>query len=123
MPAPRPRARAFRAPNGKPIASIYNPSEYKQWLADAEEQLINQIDTEIPYPLVGDLEVTIVVTVQRPKTSKLLRPKPDVDNYAKAVLDAITKAGIWEDDSQVGALHVHKQWGGEDSIAIEITVK
>jgi len=118
MPAPRPRARAIRAKNGKHIASVYNPSEYTHWIADAHEQLINQIGHDT---LAGDLTLGLVITVQKPKTSKLTRPKPDADNYAKAVMDAMTKAGIWHDDSQVAFLAVKKQWGGIGRIDIEVT--
>lgn len=35
------------------------------------------------------------------------RRKRDIDNYTKALLDAITHAGVWGDDSQVKALNIH----------------
>lgn len=117
MPAPRPRARAIIA-HGKPIATVYNPAEYKRWLEDAQAQIINQLSGE--YPIRGVLAVEIEVTAQKPKTSKLPHPKPDVDNYAKAVLDAFTHAEVWEDDSQVHALKVTKRWGPVGKIEIEI---
>lgn len=60
----------------------------------------------------GDRPVSVVVNcyVLKPKTSKLPFPKPDVDNYAKSVLDAMTDAGVWHDDTQVQELRVNKQW-------------
>jgi Holliday junction resolvase RusA-like endonuclease len=118
MPAPRPRARAIIA-HGKPIATVYNPAEYKRWLEDAQAQIINQVSD--PAPIVGALAVSIAVTAQKPKTSKLPHPKPDADNYAKAVLDALTHAQVWEDDSQVADLHIKKRWGAIGKIEIEIT--
>lgn len=32
----------------------------------------------------------------------------DLDNYLKALLDALTKAGLWDDDSQVDQLEVYR---------------
>lgn len=116
MPAPRPRTRVFTT-HGKSFASIYSPAEYKKWQEDASGQLIPQIDHE---PIQGDVTVGIIITARRPKTSKLLRPKPDVDNYAKAVLDAMTKAGVWLDDSQIGSLAITKRWGPSGQIDIEV---
>ena len=37
--------------------------------------------------------------------------RPDVDNVAKAVLDGMDKAGIWQDDAQVVEL-VARKWDG-----------
>lgn len=34
--------------------------------------------------------------------------KPDVDNVAKALVDAMTRAGFWRDDSQVARLVLEK---------------
>jgi crossover junction endodeoxyribonuclease RusA len=50
-------------------------------------------------PLAGRLEVTILLCAPD-------RRRRDVDNYSKAVLDSLTKAGVWEDDSQIDVLTV-----------------
>ena len=103
---------------GRPIATVFNPTEYKKWIGDAVEQLIPQIHGD---PILGDLTLSLVVVAQKPKTSKLSRPKPDVDNYAKAVMDAMTDAGVWDDDAQVAQLTATKRWGGIGRIEIILT--
>lgn len=48
--------------------------------------------------------------------------KRDVDNYMKGLLDAITQAGVWEDDSLIDQLHIYrgvKKEGG--AVRIEIS--
>lgn len=121
MPAPRPRTRVIQPRHGgRAIATVYNPKEYTDWGNKVAELIGHEIAfSEIPQ-LTGPVTVGLVITVKRPKTSKLSAPKPDVDNYAKAVLDAMTKAGVWGDDAQVEFLAVKKQWGDEGSIGVEL---
>lgn len=75
------------------------------------------------------VEVWISVRVPRPKshmTKKGLRksapmlPREDVDNVAKAVLDALTCVA-WHDDKQVADLHVKKRYG--DTGYTEVTIE
>lgn len=117
MPTPRARHRAFSV-GGKIISSTYNPKEYTEYLkvlkGDFKEQFDFSEYIEVP------VAVFIVVTLKRPKTTKLPHPKPDVDNFAKGVLDAMTQAELWSDDTLVRRLHVSKQWGDEDSITVEV---
>jgi Holliday junction resolvase RusA-like endonuclease len=118
LPCPRPRVRCA----GK-FAHAYYPASYKTWKEDAARHLENAARyAGAPVPFEGPLVVAIVCHVARPKTTKLADPKPDVDNYAKSVLDAATQAGLWDDDSQVVSLSVTKRWA-EGEPLIEITVK
>lgn len=106
---------------GKAIGTAYSPKEYKDWMDNAVGAVLEEttFDQKMS-PLEGPLTVALVFTVARPKTTKLSAPKPDVDNYAKAILDAMTKAGVWHDDSQVEFLAIKKMWGEEDSIDVEV---
>lgn len=106
MPSPRPRFRVI----GK-FASAYMPKNYK----DHTNELVEQLQAlDLGEPSDGPLSVNLVVFVTKPRTSKLLYPKPDIDNYEKTILDAITKAGnVWEDDRQVVELNSLKLFAPE----------
>lgn len=88
---------------------MYSPKEYQTWLTQAGNLLAQVQPPEGPTPYVVAVKVECFAT--KPKTTKLPHPKPDVDNYAKGILDAITKDGrFWIDDSQVSELTVSKHW-------------
>jgi Holliday junction resolvase RusA-like endonuclease len=62
---------------------------------------------------------TLTPSAPRSHTSK-----PDSDNLAKAVLDAMSQLNIWHDDSQVDQLFVTKRWAMriEDPSGCEIRI-
>ena len=67
--------------------------------------------------------VSITFTFVRPGSVKRehMTVVPDVDKLSRFILDAITQAdNIWEDDSQVVALHVFKTYGEEAKTEITI---
>jgi len=116
MPCPRPRV----ALRGRvPVA--YYPAKYNNW-RDAVARLLSEQYplSDRVQPFDGPLRVTLDVAATRPKTTKLPAPKPDVDNYAKSVLDACTKALVWADDSQVVELLVTKRWADTGSITLTV---
>lgn len=113
MPTPRPRFVA----RGK-FVSTYYPKPYVAYTDALRDMLSEQMEGNAA--VEGPVSVAINITVERPKTTKLTAPKPDVDNYAKGVLDAMTKAGIWNDDTQVVDLTVSKRWGDVDLIEIGV---
>lgn len=119
LPTPRPRARVVTPKGRRPIATFYSPAAYKEWQAEAAKALSECEGAEV----VGPCAVVVKCFAARPKTTKLDAPKPDVDNYAKGVLDAITKDGrFWNDDCQVTDLFVSKRWtAGDPYIDVSIT--
>lgn len=84
----------------------YYPKTYQAYMKSAQEAL-----KEWPHPQT-DKPVLLYVdqVVEKPKTSKLAFPKGDVDNYLKAPMDALTKAGAWGDDNQVVAVLAVKRF-------------
>lgn len=104
---PRPRV----ARKGKFISTFY-PQNYYDFRDAVREYLESQ---PIPHKFSGPLAVCATMAVPQPKKSGLTHPKPDVDNYAKSILDSLTKAeGVWNDDDQVVSLMVYKRWAGRE---------
>jgi Holliday junction resolvase RusA-like endonuclease len=99
--------------------TLYSPREYQDWQAEALKLL--KAVTALRFD--GPVEVELLCAVAKPKTTKLAAPKPDVDNYAKGVLDVVTKFGdVWSDDTQVTRLTVTKTWTtGEPGIGVRVT--
>jgi crossover junction endodeoxyribonuclease RusA len=115
-PKGQPRPRAFSR-GGK--AAVYDPGTAEGWksaVADAAKDLAG-------LSVLHPLSVTLTFFMPRPKRHfrtygglKASSPvflhdsKPDVDNLAKAVLDALTAIRVWQDDDQVCELVVKKYW-------------
>lgn len=108
VPASRPRVTRW---------GTYYTKTYKTWMAEADKAI-----PQATYQFAGMIHVVVQLFVSKPRTSKLARPKGDVDNYAKAILDAITKKGYWLDDDEIVRLTVTKEFtDGEGFCSVEIT--
>ena len=90
----------------------FYPKEHLKILDETVEYLIDTSAIMRWEKTEAPVKITIVSVCKAPARLKkqviiagkrLFKPtKPDIDNYAKFVLDAITKAGnIWVDDNQV----------------------
>lgn len=112
MPCPRPRV----ALRGR-IPVAYYPAEYTKWKERVKALIASHLDSGV---IVGTLAVSAIFVATKPKTSKLPAPRWDVDNAAKAVMDAMTAAGVWEDDAQVVRLEAEKRWGTEPRIYLRV---
>lgn len=101
VPASRPRVTRW---------GTYYPKSYTNWLDQAAKQLKQRLCNST---YLGEQSLLVVVEsiVTKARTSKLTRPKGDIDNYTKGPLDAITKAGLhWRDDAQVEVLIASKRF-------------
>lgn len=118
-PKGQPRARATRRGNH---AGVYDPGTADAWKSCVRSDWKAQPQE----PWTGPIYVRLTFFFPRPnghfrtgKNASILRDnapnwhaaKPDADNAAKAVLDALTNAGAWADDAQVARLVVEKRWG------------
>lgn len=104
VPASRPRVTKW---------GTYHTKTYKNWL-EAAGRYLKTVTAHIPQ---GKLLVVATFVCHRPKTTKLVTPKGDIDNYLKAPLDAITHAGLWDDDKWITTIVGHKRFQepGEDA--------
>ena len=104
---PKPYTRARTRGN-----HVYLPSDYREWRQQASAQLREQGTPLGSVPVaVGTIVYAdrIIVTVE---PVDLIRPKGvrgDLDNYNKAVCDALADANIFDNDRQV--VMSHEQFG------------
>lgn len=75
-------------------------------------------------PALRDEPVAVVLQFRfvRPKSVRREHPhvKPDIDKLARAVLDGLTDAGVWGDDSQVIDLHPTKAYAAEAGVLVRV---
>lgn len=130
VPKGRPRSTIIRPRNGKPpFISIYTPKEtilYERALAQ-----IGRVAMGVRPPLEGPLQVTIVAWMPIPESwsgvkrlkaqNGEIRPsgKPDYDNFAKIVGDALNQI-VWEDDSQIVDGQCVKMYSRNPRLTVEV---
>lgn len=92
----------WRAPNkGASIGKYLVSERGRKYQAETYAMVIEQLH-RIPKPITGNVSVSVVLF----PPSKVRR---DLDNYFKALFDALTKANVWADDSQIKKLNA--EWG------------
>lgn len=92
----------WRSPNrGALKGKILISEGGRKFRINAKASVLEQLRKK-PKAMTADLSVSIVLY---PPTKQ----KRDLDNYFKALLDALTHAGVWIDDSQIKKLAA--QWG------------
>lgn len=114
QPVPQGRPR-FSA---KPYPHAYDPKPSADYKKKVKAVALRNMPQK---PLSGELEVEVHVYKESLKSfsnakkidaeARILRPitKPDADNYAKGILDAL-KGVIWKDDGQVVDLIARKYY-------------
>lgn len=99
VPASRPRVSKFGTYYGKRYKAFRKA--FQQEVAEFRKGF---------RPLTADrLNASVVFCVPRPKTTKLVVPRGDIDNYVKALFDGCNEL-VWRDDTQVTGLHAQKMW-------------
>lgn len=105
---------------GKPYVQEQNSEKHDTWRGDVITAANRaRKDQGWDEPAEGPVEVHLWIRVPRPKSVSIKhRPyphtRPDVDKMARAILDALTIAGVWRDDAQVITLHAIKRYATDD---------
>lgn len=117
-PQPTPRPKVKRA------GGVYYPSNYLAYKKSLVEMLVRAHSKEIfgeEISAVHSVELTFFFRYPKSTAKKRMidqQPcfsKADVDNLAKAVLDAMEQAGIIKNDREIVHLDVAKYWTTGDS--------
>ena len=104
------------------FATVYTPKETRAAeLRFQEEAKKYAPDSPMEGPLVVYLDFYKVKPKSYPKGVNHWTKKPDIDNMAKLVLDAMSKI-FYVDDSQVVELNISKQYGDIAKIVINVNV-
>lgn len=126
-PTPQLRPRATRRGG---FIHVYDQPKVKAYKL-AVKRLAEQTKPGQHDPLTGPLEVKVTFyrTVQRSlskaetdrRLTNKVKPttKPDVDNYIKALLDALNGI-LWKDDAQIVKLEAQKRYAKKGHVEIVI---
>lgn len=92
----------WRAPNKGALAGRHLVSAAgRKYQSEACAAIVEQL-RRLPKP--STMPAAVAITLFPPD-----QRRRDLDNYNKALFDALTHAGVWEDDSQVKRMLV--EWG------------
>lgn len=113
--------RVLQGPRG-PVASLYNDNDkaLKPWrkavTAAASAAHAGRLRIE------GAVLVEVEFRFLRPKSVSRLLPtvKPDLDKLQRSILDAVTDAGVWRDDSQVVTVVARKRYADQPGVHVRV---
>lgn len=127
IPGEPPRATAqgkrMRIVNGKPV--FYKSTDLKA----AEELYFYHARNALPKgwkPMEGPVQLTVMFcfgTDDKRKVGTWKTTRPDTDNMVKALKDAITRADVWVDDSQVVYEQTCKSWWSRENACIRVQIE
>lgn len=120
-PAPK---GSYRFVRGHAIPMSKREKPWRNLVADnariaMTREKFTQFDKDVP------VSVRITFFMSRPKTVKRHMPTvpPDIDKLCRAILDALTDARVWVDDSQVVDLGATKIYTSGIHVGAHITVE
>jgi len=124
-PVPQGSKRAFivQGKDGRPrpVVAESAGASLRQWRSDVVDAAREALGGR--GPLQGPLSVEACFWLRPPKHKPPRYPyrRPDLDKLTRALLDALTTAGVMADDAQVVTLRVSKRYASTPSV--EVTVE
>jgi Holliday junction resolvase RusA-like endonuclease len=120
VPVPQGSKTAFVV-GKRAVVTDANAKALKPWRALVKAAAVEALNGREPLlnePLVVSVEFRFV----RPKTVRREMPhvKPDLDKLQRSVLDALTDARLWGDDSQVVKVAAEKKYADEAGVLIRV---
>ena len=120
---PRPQGSKKAFARGKTIVLVEANKELPAWREHMTRMLqLKQIEDTQPFTTA--VNVALTFWLPRPKSVKRQYPTGtyDIDKLTRAVLDSITKAGVWRDDSDVVDLTVRKTYADMHEPGVLISI-
>ena len=112
---------------------IYETSKgHAQWRRDVTHAAVMAMAAQCSPRITGPIELCVIFYFARPpshlkKDGGLRKGKPemkisspDLSKLVRCAEDALTDAGVWEDDSRVVSLRAHKVYGSSDRCSISV---
>lgn len=113
-------SKTARVMGGRAVLYDANAAKLKPWRATMTAAAAEALAGRTGFD--GPVAVTLGFYMPLGKTVKRDRPSvtPDIDKLTRAVLDSLTVAKVWRDDSQVVDLHAHEWYSEVTGVTIRI---
>lgn len=102
---------------------VESSAKVKPWRMDVKEQAEKAL-RQLGHTLAGPLNVSMVFTLKKPASAPKTRATypdrmPDLSKLVRSTEDAITDAGLWEDDARIVQCLSGKRYPGEGEDALD----
>ena len=100
---------------------VENSAKVKPWRESVVYAAVEVLEKRGGQGLIGAIGCELIFTLPKPKSAKrdaVPAKAPDLDKLCRSTFDALTTAGVWEDDSRVVLLHAAKRYPNEGKDAL-----